>query len=139
MTAFPTQPAKPEARRILVVEEDEDVRRLICRLLELYGYSTAESGNGVGAFARLRLAAPDLVLLDLMLPDGVSGFDVLRRMREHAAWRNIPVVPMTASVHLDHEIAALQPRFLLRKPFRMEDLLEVVSESLNEPEGKTLA
>lgn len=139
MTDLLSEPRNPPAPRVLVVEDDADVRRLICRLLALYGYSTAESGNGTGAFAHLRLAAPDLVLLDLMLPGGVSGFDVARRMREHPPWRSIPVVPMTPSLHLDDQIAALQPRFVLRKPFSTEDLIEVVATSLAEAEGKSPA
>lgn len=117
-------------RRVLVVEDDAAVRTLLCRILGLYGYATAESGTGIGAFAHLRLSAPDLVLLDLMLPGGVSGFDVAERMREHPLWRDIPVVPMTASIHLEDRIQRMQPRFVLRKPFSLEDLLEVIAESL---------
>ena len=136
MTEPAIEAAPPLTRLVLVVEDDDDVRRLICRLLALYGYTTVDSSNGVGAFAHLRLTPPDVVLLDMMLPGGVSGFDVVRRMREHERWRDIPVIPMTAAIDLDDQIAALQPRFVLRKPFRVEDLLGVVLAALDEPDGQ---
>jgi CheY-like chemotaxis protein len=119
--------------RVLVVEADEAVRRSLCRVLALYGYRTADSGNGIGAFAHLRLSAPDIVLINLNLPGDVSGFDVIRRMREHPPWREIPIVPMTPSAADDAQIQKLQPRFVLQKPFSLDDLLEVVSTSLGAP------
>lgn len=119
--------------RVLVIEDDEAVRRSLCRVLETYGYRTVDSGSGIGAFAHLRLSAPDIVLLNLKLPGDVTGFDVIRRMREHPAWRGIPVVPMTPSSADDAQIQTLQPRFVLRKPFSLEDLLDVVVASLDEP------
>ena len=131
--------APPVIRRVLVVEDDDDVRRLICRLLALYGYVTVDSSNGIGAFALLRLTPPDVVLLDMMLPGGVSGFDVVKRMRQHEVWREIPVIPMTAAIDLEDQIAALQPRFVLRKPFRIEELLEVLVAALDEPDGRPTA
>ena len=133
MTEARADPHGPAARRVLVVEDDDDVRRVICRLLTLYGYHTEESSNGIGAYAHLRLCPPDLLLLDLVLPGDVSGFDVVRRMREHAPWRTVPVVPMIASLDLDDRIQALGPRFVLRKPFSLEDLLDVVSASVTDP------
>ena len=116
--------------RVLVVEDDDAVRRSLCRMLKLYGYRTADSGNGIGAFAHLRLSPPDVVLLNLKLPGDVSGFDVIRRMREHPPWREIPVVPMTPSSADDAQIQSLQPRFVLRKPFSLGDLLDVVGASI---------
>ena len=123
----------PLPRRVLVVEDDEAVRRSLCRMLELYGYRTADSGHGIGAFAHLRLSAPDVVLLNLKLSGDITGFDVIRRMREHPPWREIPVVPMTPSSTDYAHIQRLQPRFVLRKPFSLEDLLEVVAASVEPP------
>jgi two-component system, OmpR family, KDP operon response regulator KdpE len=121
---------------VLVVDDDHAVRRSLCRMLELYGYRTADSGTGIGAFASLRLSAPDAVLLNLRLPGDISGFDVIRRMREHPPWREI-LVPMTSSSADDAQIQRLQPRFVLRKPFGLEDLLDVVGASVDQsaPQG----
>lgn len=115
--------------RVLVVEDDEEVRRLLCRILELYGYTTAESGNGIGAFAQLRLALPRVVVLDLMMP-AVNGFQVAARMREHPVWRNVPIIVMTASIHLEEQIRAMNPTCVLKKPFSMEELLDAVAAVL---------
>ena len=131
---------------MLVVEDDEQVRSLLCRILELYGYTTSESGNGLGAFAQLRLhvAKADLVVLaargqvgvvvlDLMMP-AVNGFQVAQRMRDHPIWRTIPIIVMTASIHLEEQIRAMNPRIVLRKPFSMEQLLDAVSAVLPSPD-----
>ena len=114
---------------MLVVEDDEQVRSLLCRILELYGYTTSESGNGLGAFAQLRLAPPNVVVLDLMMP-AVNGFQVAQRMRDHPIWRTIPIIVMTASIHLEEQFRAMNPRIVLRKPFSMEQLLDAVSAVL---------
>ena len=111
---------------MLVVEDDEQVRSLLCRILELYGYTTAESGNGIAAFAELRLAVPSVVVLDLMMP-AVNGFQVAERMRQHPVWRTVPIIAMTASIHLEEQIRAMNPTLLLRKPFSMEELLDAVA------------
>lgn len=111
---------------MLVVEDDEQVRSLLCRILELYGYTTAESGNGIAAFAELRLAVPSVVVLDLMMP-AVNGFQVAERMRQHPVWRAVPIIAMTASIHLEEQIRAMNPTLLLRKPFSMEELLDAVA------------
>lgn len=118
---------------MLVVEDDEQVRSLLCRILELYGYTTSESGNGLGAFAQLRLAPPNVVVLDLMMP-AVNGFQVAQRMRDHPIWRTIPIIVMTASIHLEEQIRAMNPRIVLRKPFSMEQLLDAVSAVLPSPD-----
>jgi CheY-like chemotaxis protein len=124
--------------RVLVVEDDEQVRSLLCRILESYGYRTAESGNGISAFAQLRLSPPHVVVLDLMMP-AVNGFQVAQRMREHPIWRTIPIIVMTASIHLEDQIRAMDPRIVLRKPFSMEELLDAVAAVLPSPDAGAAA
>lgn len=108
---------------VLVVEDDEDVLRLYCRLLANFGYDTVACVNGVEALAQVAQREPNLALIDLMMP-GMSGAELataLRRERPH-----IPIVLMTASAASDHEILALAPAAYLRKPFLLEELENVI-------------
>jgi CheY-like chemotaxis protein len=81
---------------ILVVEDDPDVTALLKRLLEREGFGFASAASRDEVLARLRTPPmPDLVILDVILPD-VNGFDVLQRMKAHAALKAVPVIMLTA-------------------------------------------
>ena len=81
--------------QVLVVDDDWKTREMLRRTLEKQGWTVAEAANGREAVASLETSQPALVLLDLMMPE-MDGFEVVERMREHPAWRDIPVVIQTA-------------------------------------------
>jgi CheY-like chemotaxis protein len=93
----------PVGRRaeVLVVDDDPVARDVLRRTLAKGGWAVAEAGDGREALAQLARAAPAVLLLDLMMP-GVDGFEVLEAMRHEEAWRDIPVIVITAK-DLDHE------------------------------------
>jgi CheY-like chemotaxis protein/anti-sigma regulatory factor (Ser/Thr protein kinase) len=82
-------------RRLLVVDDDDLGRRQMRAALELQGWTVTEARDGLDALARLNEARPDLVILDLMMPE-MDGFEFLEEMRQKAEWRGIPVVVVTA-------------------------------------------
>jgi signal transduction histidine kinase/DNA-binding response OmpR family regulator len=82
-------------RRVLVVDDDEFVRRGIAQGLEKEGWKMTEAENGRTGLARLAEAVPDAIVLDLMMPE-MDGFEFLDELRHHAEWRDIPVVVVTA-------------------------------------------
>jgi len=82
-------------RPVLVVDDDPDIRALLRRMLEPEGYTVIEAENGRTALARLREAAPSVVLLDLMMPE-MDGFEFVAEFRRHEPWRAIPIVVITA-------------------------------------------
>jgi len=109
---------------VLCVEDDEDIRRILRLSLERIGGMTVELlGNPAIAIARMTEFAPDLVLLDWMLP-GIDGPTLLRRMRETPALARVPVVFATAkaSVREMAELAALGAVGVISKPFAPKDL-----------------
>jgi signal transduction histidine kinase/DNA-binding response OmpR family regulator len=87
--------AGPKPGRVLVVEDDPPTRDMMRRTLEKASWSVAEAENGRVALAQLNLAQPDLILLDLMMPE-MDGFEFLTELRRHEGWRGIPVVVVTS-------------------------------------------
>src|SRR6516162_1631090 len=80
---------------VLVVEDDEDQRQLMRAILGARGWSVREAANGRLALDAIRAELPDLILLDLMMPE-MDGFELVAALQANAAWRAIPVVVVTA-------------------------------------------
>jgi signal transduction histidine kinase/DNA-binding response OmpR family regulator len=81
--------------RVLVVEDEADMRNILRRMLERAGWVVAEAANGHEALERLAEDRPHLILLDLMMPE-MDGFVFVEVLRQQDAWRSIPVVVVTA-------------------------------------------
>jgi len=105
------------------VVDEEQLRRVMKDLLERDGFDVAEARDGAEALARVDQAAPDIVLLDLNLP-GLSGYDVLQRLRNHPATARLPVVVLTAKGDEDNEVRVFElgADDFLTKPFRARAL-----------------
>ncbi|MFZ5450901.1 MAG: response regulator [Thermodesulfobacteriota bacterium] len=84
-----------EPSMVLVVEDDPETREVIRRLLEKTGIEVMEAENGRVALERLAERQPGLILLDLMMPE-MDGFQFVDHLRQHEAWRAIPIVVVTA-------------------------------------------
>jgi CheY-like chemotaxis protein len=82
-------------RKILVVDDTEDARDVLARLLRLGGFSTVTAEDGYEALKALEMDNPDLVLLDLMMPR-MNGVELLETMRQDPRWKNVPVMLLTA-------------------------------------------
>ena len=84
-----------DAKRILVVDDEERVREMIEFRLRLFGYEVLQAANGQEALEIASREQPDLVLLDVMMPEP-NGFQVCSRLKQHESTRHIPVVMLTA-------------------------------------------
>ena len=113
-------------RRILIVEDDEDLRSLFRIALTLEGFEVQEAGDGLEALRQIDHSPPDLVLLDLGLPL-VSGTVVQQEIATHVFTRNIPVVIITASAR---DLSDLHVKCVLRKPITPEELVRTVHSCL---------
>jgi signal transduction histidine kinase/DNA-binding response OmpR family regulator len=80
---------------VLVVEDDDDTREMMARTLTGDGWTVRQAGNGRLALESVREVVPDLILLDLMMPE-MDGFEFIAQLRETESWRRIPVVVLTA-------------------------------------------
>jgi CheY-like chemotaxis protein len=111
-----------QTKRILVVEDDDDVRGLFCEALSLAGLDVAEAADGVQALRTLQGDPPDLVVLDLRLPR-LSGVDIHPSFRS----RNVPIVVVSGS---PQDVGDLPVECLLAKPVMPDTLVETVRRCL---------
>ncbi|NOZ59756.1 MAG: response regulator [Euryarchaeota archaeon] len=117
--------------RILLVDDEPDIRYITRRMLERAGHSVVEAGDGETALDILRREPPDLVLLDVRMP-GMNGWEVCRRIKEDSTTGSIPVVMFTVrtskdSVKRSRECGA---EAHINKPFEREELLELLERIL---------
>ncbi|MDN3505505.1 MAG: response regulator transcription factor [Rhabdochlamydiaceae bacterium] len=84
-----------QKKRILLIEDEEDIASLIKLHAELAGFTLHVEVDGINGFRAVEREKPDLVILDIMLP-GQNGFDVCRKIKSHSELRNIPVLILTA-------------------------------------------
>jgi DNA-binding response OmpR family regulator len=128
-------PNQPNSRpRILVVEDEQDLRQLTAEVLIDAGYQVEVAGNGDAAWSALQHSKPDLLIADQFMPKA-SGVKLLRKM--HAARMTLPVI-MTAGFLPAWGFALhiwLQPVKMLHKPFSFQKLLATVKNVLNATDG----
>jgi CheY-like chemotaxis protein len=108
---------------VLLVEDEEQLRRVMKDLLEREGYRVAEARDGVQALDQVDRFAPDVIILDLNLP-GIDGYSVLAQLRSRSATRTIPVVVLTAKGDEDNEVRVFElgADDFITKPFRARAL-----------------
>jgi len=118
-------------RLILVVDDDEHTRNLLRDLCEALSFKVALAEDGSEAIAKLADFKPDLVLLDLMMPRK-DGFTVLREIRQHAAWKDLPVIILTAIGDMDGKIRGMElgADDYVTKPFKLIELQTRVNSAL---------
>jgi type IV pilus assembly protein PilB len=108
---------------VLLVEDEDQLRRVMKDLLEREGYTVAEARDGVQALDQVDRFAPDVIILDLNLP-GLDGYSVLSQLRSRPATRSIPVMVLTAKGDEDNEVRVFElgADDFITKPFRAKAL-----------------
>jgi DNA-binding response OmpR family regulator len=117
---------------VLIIDDDGLLRELTSRILARAGYETLEAGSGRTGIEFAKSQEPDLILLDLKLPD-LDGFQVLSELRHFPATAAIPIIMMTASSDVRDEERAFQigATAYFSKPFQPRQLLERIHVELN--------
>ena len=113
-------------KRILIVEDDADLRRMFRMALIVAGFDVEEAGDGVEALRLVENRTPDLVVLDLVLRS-LDGLSVQQELAARAVTRHIPVVIVTGSTL---EAGGLNVACVLRKPVMPDELVQTVSMCL---------
>ena len=112
-----------ENRKILVVDDDVSINELIKVNLELSGYIVLQAFEGTTAFAIAKQELPDIIVLDVMMPE-VDGFTVAQRIRQNESTKDTPIIMLTALSQLDDKAKGFDIGIddYLVKPFEVEEL-----------------
>jgi CheY-like chemotaxis protein/MinD-like ATPase involved in chromosome partitioning or flagellar assembly len=95
------------AEKILIVDDDLDTLRLVGLMLQKIGYQISAASNGEQGLAKALEERPDLILLDVMMPD-MDGYEVTRRLRKNPATVSIPILMFTAKTQLDDKVVGFE-------------------------------
>ncbi|MCC6933233.1 MAG: response regulator [Deltaproteobacteria bacterium] len=120
---------------ILVVDDDEDTRVLVKTILTSNGFSVRDAKDGTEALELLKGDKPSLVILDVMMP-GLSGYDVVVRMKQKPDTQNIPIMMLTAKANPDDVLSGYKDygvEYYITKPFTTRQLLAGIKLVLDIP------
>ncbi len=131
--------AHASEKRILVVDDEPDVRNFLAACLEDAGFDVETASDGIDALEKVKARVPDLMTLDMVMPRK-SGIQMMRDLREREEWSSIPVIVITAHAHDEFgsedikEFSAFairhRPRYTMEKPVTPEKLVKAVGEIL---------
>ena len=118
--------------RILIVDDEPDMRGLLVEILDWSGFEVLETGCGEEAIESAAENRPDIIILDVMLPD-VQGWEVMERIRESEDSDSIPIIFMSGSTMAKTKYQRCLPinTTFLMKPFEIKDLVEQVGRALS--------
>ena len=119
---------RPPARRVLIVDDNPDTREMYASYFHEQGYATFTAGDGLEALASAGTVGPDLIVLDLALPE-LDGFEVARRFRADPRTRAIHIVAVSGHAELSARMRALSAGvdLFVPKPVSPADLLARVA------------
>ncbi len=108
--------------KIMIVDDDPNIRELVCALLRNGGFETCESKDGRDALQNITMEGPDLAIVDLMMPN-MDGYELCRKLRQY--YENLPVLMLTAKSELSSKVKGFEAGAddYLTKPFEGDELL----------------
>lgn len=117
---------KPEKRRIMLVDDEPGIRLMLSMLLEEEGYEVISAKDGREALELLRIAEPDAVITDYMMPH-LTGLQLITAIRELPNSMNTPILLMSAALPSDVDLASVKVPFLA-KPANLDRLLNLLEQ-----------
>jgi two-component system cell cycle response regulator DivK len=127
--------AKNAGKTILIVEDNELNLKLFRDLLQTQGFSVIDTKDGMEAIVLAKQYKPDLILMDIQL-HGVSGFDVIKKIKAEDTMKNIPIVAVTAFAMKDDKERILESgcEAYIAKPISIEPFLQVIENFIEQKE-----
>ncbi len=122
--------AESKTKKILVVDDNDDGRRLVSKVLTMHGYQVTGVATGEDAIVKAQSELPDLILMDIRLPGGIDGLEATKRIKSEPQTAHIIILALTASVRPEDVQAALDAGCsgFARKPIDIDELPEQVAE-----------
>jgi CheY-like chemotaxis protein len=131
--------AHASEKKVLVVEDEPDVRSFLAACIEDAGFMVETARDGTEALEKIEQYAPDLMTLDMVMPR-TSGINVIRTLRKDAKWANLPIIVITAHAHdelgsddikgFNAFTSGLRPRYMMEKPITPAKLVKAISDIL---------
>lgn len=118
-----------DSRKVLVVDDDEHILRSLAQYLELEEFSVRTASGGAEALALVEEEKPDLMVLDVMMPE-MDGFEVLENLRRNPETEKLPVIMLTARDQHGDVLKGYQMGVssYMVKPFNLDELVEVINQ-----------
>src|ERR1051325_3336673 len=115
-----------EKKRVLVIDDDLPLRGMLAAALRQHGFQVLLAGDGAEGQRAMTIHHPDIVLLDLAMPD-VNGWDFLQRLQETGHLGTVPIVVVSAHVRVEPQaLLQMGVAAVLPKPFNLSDLIDVI-------------
>ncbi len=119
-------------QRVLVVDDDEHIQKSLSQYLEMEDFDVDVASSGPQALEQARRQTPDLVLLDIMMPE-MDGFEVVERLRQQPSTQHVPIILLTARGQDTDVIKGyhMGVSSYLTKPFNLDELVDTIREVLD--------
>jgi DNA-binding response OmpR family regulator len=118
------------SKKVMIVDDEPDIRFTVGRMLEMNGYTVIKAVDGKDCIKKLNESTPDLVLLDIMMPE-MSGWDVVAKIKENPSWNEIPIIFLTAKGDtMSIGMGGLATQDYIVKPFNIKDLKNRIEQLL---------
>ena len=115
-----------EKKRVLVIDDDLPLRGMLAAALRQHGFQVLLAGDGAEGQRAMTIHHPDIVLLDLAMPD-VNGWDFLQRLQETGHLGKVPIVVVSAHVRVEPQaLLQMGVAAILPKPFNLTELIQVI-------------
>lgn len=113
-------------KRVLVIDDDLPLRGMLAAALRQHGFQVLLAGDGAEGQRALTIHNPDVILLDLAMPE-VNGWDFLQRLQETGHLGSVPIIVVSAHVRVEPQaLLQMGVSAILPKPFNLPDLLDVI-------------
>lgn len=123
----PKRIADVEKKRVLVIDDDLPLRGMLAAALRQHGFQVLLASDGGEGQRAMTIHKPDVVLLDLAMPD-VNGWDFLQRLQETGHLGKVPIIVVSAHLRIDPQaILKMGVRAILPKPFNLQELIELIA------------
>ncbi|GAC1347169.1 MAG: hypothetical protein NVSMB27_12020 [Ktedonobacteraceae bacterium] len=114
-------------KRVLIVDDDEDIQALLQAVLESEEYEVSTAEDGIDALLELEKSVPDLILLDLMMPR-MDGYAFAEKLHQQGLHSSIPIIVLSADVNAKQKVDQMGAESYITKPFDIQDLLGEISQ-----------
>ncbi|MGE5400990.1 MAG: response regulator transcription factor [Ignavibacteriales bacterium] len=117
--------------KIMLVEDEDDLRQGIKAFLEIAGYETIEAANGKEAMQKISETVPDIIISDIMMPV-MNGLELLKKVRQQSLLKSTPFIILTAKTDLEDVKTGMEAGacHYITKPFKIKELINVISNNL---------